>query len=94
MVLLAVGLWAVETAALASRDANDQPLNVVLIVCDDLNDYVGPFGGHPQVITPHMDRLSEWGLVFSGALYDTYLQSFAGEFYDGNLSTYLAMFWF
>ena len=66
-LLLAVGLWAVETAALASRDANDQPLNVVLIVCDDLNDYVGPFGGHPQVITPHMDRLAASGVWFSQA---------------------------
>ena len=43
-VLLAVGLWAVETAALASRDANDQPLNVVLIVCDEqcALDHGGP----------------------------------------------------
>ncbi len=26
--------------------------NVLLIVCDDLNDYVETLGGHPQVKTP------------------------------------------
>ena len=26
-----------------AMDANTNSLNVVLIVCDDLNDYVGPF---------------------------------------------------
>ena len=45
LLIFVVGLWAVEAWAVATRDANDQPLNVVLIVCDDLNDYVGPFGG-------------------------------------------------
>ena len=67
LLIFVVGLWAVEAWAVATRDANDQPLNVVLIVCDDLNDYVGPFGGHPQVITPHMDRLAASGVWFSQA---------------------------
>jgi arylsulfatase A-like enzyme len=41
--------------------------NVLLIVCDDLNDYVEPFGGHPQVKTPHMKRLAQAGVRFMQA---------------------------
>ena len=41
--------------------------NVILIVCDDLNDYVGVFGGHPQVKTPNMDRLAASGVSFQQA---------------------------
>ena len=41
--------------------------NVVLIVCDDLNDYLGCMGGHPQAITPNMDKLADSGVLFSRA---------------------------
>jgi choline-sulfatase len=41
--------------------------NVLLIVIDDLNDWVGPLAGHPQVRTPHMDRLAERGTTFTNA---------------------------
>jgi hypothetical protein len=32
--------------------------NVLFIAIDDLNDWVGCIGGHPQVKTPHIDRLA------------------------------------
>jgi len=41
--------------------------NVLLIICDDLNDYVETFGGQPQVQTPHMARLIESGVSFRQA---------------------------
>ncbi len=41
--------------------------NVVFMVCDDLNDYIGIFGGHPQAQTPHMDALAENGVAFLNA---------------------------
>ncbi len=41
--------------------------NVVLIVCDDLNDYVTGFGGHPQAQTPHMAKLASSGVAFKRA---------------------------
>ncbi|TWT84052.1 Choline-sulfatase [Planctomycetes bacterium CA13] len=53
----------------SSAFAKTQP-NVVLIVCDDLNDYITgiPGGaGHPQAITPHMDRLALSGVAFRRA---------------------------
>ncbi len=41
--------------------------NVVLIVCDDLNDYVTGMGGHPQARTPHIERLARSGVSFRRA---------------------------
>ena len=46
--------------------AAEQP-NVILIICDDLNDYVEGFGGHPQAKTPNMKRLARSGVSFSQA---------------------------
>ncbi|MBM3870386.1 MAG: hypothetical protein FJ392_05390, partial [Verrucomicrobia bacterium] len=34
---------------------------------DDMNDWVGGLGGHPQVKTPHIDRLAKRGLLFANA---------------------------
>lgn len=44
----------------------DKP-NVLLIVIDDLNDYQGCFGGHPQAKTPNIDKLAASGVRFVNA---------------------------
>lgn len=41
--------------------------NILLIVIDDLNDYVGCLGGHPDASTPHIDTLAERGILFNNA---------------------------
>ena len=41
--------------------------NVLFIAIDDLNDWAGPFGGNPQVKTPHLDRFAKQSVVFSKA---------------------------
>ena len=41
--------------------------NVLFIAIDDLNDWVGCLGGHPDVKTPHLDRLAAGGVLFSNA---------------------------
>ena len=41
--------------------------NVLLIVCDDLNDYLETLGGHPQTRTPHLRKLMESGVSFTQA---------------------------
>ncbi|MCP4310879.1 MAG: sulfatase [Bacteroidetes bacterium] len=46
---------------------NGQRDNVLLIVIDDLNDYPGCFGGHPQARTPNIDRLALSGVRFTNA---------------------------
>ncbi|MEX0326398.1 MAG: sulfatase [Puniceicoccaceae bacterium] len=57
-VLLLGGIWTGFAVAEGSRP------NVVFIICDDLNDYVGHLGGHPQALTPHIDTLAETGSSF------------------------------
>jgi choline-sulfatase len=41
--------------------------NVVMIVCDDLNDYVTGMAGHPQARTPSIARLARSGVAFRRA---------------------------
>ncbi|MDG1891189.1 MAG: sulfatase [Verrucomicrobiota bacterium] len=41
--------------------------NVIFIAVDDLNDWIGCLGGHPQAITPHLDRLAQRGILFTNA---------------------------
>ena len=41
--------------------------NVVFIMCDDLNDYQGILGGHPQAKTPNIDKLASSGIRFTNA---------------------------
>lgn len=44
-----------------------QPPNVLFISIDDLNDWVGVLGGHPQASTPNIDALAASGALFSNA---------------------------
>ncbi len=41
--------------------------NILMIAIDDLNDWTGFMGGHPDVKTPNLDRLAEKGVVFTNA---------------------------
>ena len=41
--------------------------NVLFIAIDDMNDWTGFLGGHPQAQTPHMDRLAKKGVNFTNA---------------------------
>jgi arylsulfatase A-like enzyme len=41
--------------------------NVLFIAIDDLNDWIGCLGGHPQVKTPHINRLAKQGTLFTNA---------------------------
>ena len=50
----------------AEKTSSKRP-NVLMIVIDDLNDWVGCLGGHPQVKTPHIDRLAKKGMLFTNA---------------------------
>ena len=44
----------------------DKP-NILFVAIDDQNDWFGCLGGHPQVKTPHIDRLAERGTLFANA---------------------------
>jgi len=54
------------TGANSTEIATNRP-NVLFIAIDDLNDWIGCLGGHPQAQTPHMDRLAGEGILFENA---------------------------
>ena len=62
-VILISGLHAAEKSPVASQS---KP-NIIYITVDDMNDWVGCLGGHPQAQTPNIDRLAERGVVFTNA---------------------------
>ena len=47
--------------------AKETKPNMLFIAVDDLNDWVGKLGGHPQAKTPNIDLLSSRGLLFTKA---------------------------
>lgn len=47
--------------------AKSQGPNIIMISVDDLNDWVGVYGGHPQALTPNIDKLASQSMVFRNA---------------------------
>lgn len=47
--------------------ASEQRPNILFVAIDDMNDWTGFLGGHPQAQTPNMDKLAERGVNFSNA---------------------------
>lgn len=47
--------------------ARQERPNILFIAVDDLNDWVGCLGGHPQTRTPNIDRLASRGVLFTSA---------------------------
>ena len=69
-------LGIILTTALGYKNARTEPKkkdkpNVLFIAIDDLNDWIGVLGGHPQAKTPHMGKCHDlpisqhlWYLLF------------------------------
>lgn len=51
----------------SQQSTSQQKPNVLFIAVDDLNDWLGCMQGHPNAITPNMDRLASRGVLFSDA---------------------------
>lgn len=66
VIATAVTLAAFSFSAPRAEADQSKP-NILFISIDDLNDWVGCFGGHPQVKTPHMDALASRGVAFTNA---------------------------
>ena len=62
--LLAV--WTMLSPAPSAVWAAERP-NVLFLILDDMNDWLGCYGGHPDVQTPSIDRLAERGVIFTNA---------------------------
>ena len=61
-----VWLFSALPVLLVQADAAERP-NILLITIDDLNDWTGCLQGHPQSMTPNIDRLAEQGILFENA---------------------------
>jgi arylsulfatase A-like enzyme len=61
----AFGALGLSLSPLRAAEQPPVPYNVLFIAVDDLNDWVGPFGGAPQKksATPHLDRFAQRGSV-------------------------------
>ena len=65
-LFLTIAIAALLNPLVVSGETSASP-DILFISIDDLNDWVGPLGGHPQAQTPNMDRLAEQGIVFTNA---------------------------
>lgn len=63
----AVVLLALAAHPSPLRAEESSKANVLLITIDDLNDWVGCLGGHPQSLTPKLDALARRGVLFTNA---------------------------
>ena len=61
-------LWGIFwIASLGLNAAPPERPNILFIAVDDLNDWIGALGGHPDTRTPNMDRLAARGTLFTRA---------------------------
>lgn len=58
-------LFLTANSVFAASD-DDRP-NILMICIDDMNDWCGFLGGHPQALTPNMDELAARGVNFLNA---------------------------
>jgi arylsulfatase A-like enzyme len=60
-------LIIISGSSCLDQPADQKQPNILLIFCDDLNDSVEGFGGHPQAKTPNLTRLAKEGIRFTNA---------------------------
>ena len=65
LALLLCAPWSAAAGA-EEENAPRRP-NVLFLAIDDLNDWIGVLGGHPQSVTPNLDRLARRGVLFTRA---------------------------
>ena len=53
------------TALVNFVSAEENHPDIVFIIVDDLNDWVGCLGGHPDAKSPNIDGLAASGMLFS-----------------------------
>ena len=55
--------WSASPPPSLKAKADYRP-NVLFLAIDDLNDWLGAAGGHPQARTPNLDRLISQSVFF------------------------------
>ena len=66
-LLSLIGSTAASTAFARFAGAAPSRPNVLFMAIDDLNDWIGCLGGHPDVKMPNLDALAARGVLFSNA---------------------------
>ncbi|MEX2578448.1 MAG: sulfatase [Verrucomicrobiales bacterium] len=66
-LILSLSLFAAACGSAGFLHAADDRPNILFVSIDDLNDWVGCLGGHPDVTTPHFDALAAAGRNFTNA---------------------------
>ncbi len=66
MKQLLILILFISTGLQLKSQATDGP-NIILIIADDLNDYIEPLGAHPDVETPNINRIANNGTTFLNA---------------------------
>ncbi len=61
-----------NVASMLAKDGDEisgenKPYNVLFLISDDMNDWIACLGGHPDVITPNIDRLAKRAILFEQA---------------------------
>ncbi len=67
LFFLMAGLLIAACNHSPSETTTPQPPNVLFIAIDDLNDWLGCMNGHPNTLTPNMDKLAAQGVLFTNA---------------------------
>jgi iduronate 2-sulfatase len=62
-----IGVLTLGLPAIVSAVVQDNRPNILMIVIDDLNDWVGVMNAHPNALTPNIDNLAEQGVLFANA---------------------------
>ena len=62
VLMMAFVLMGLEAVAKEQKNPN-----ILLIIIDDLNDWIGVMNAHPNTKTPNMDRLANRGTLFTNA---------------------------
>ena len=65
--LVLAGVLALTLGTTSAAPSATQKPNVLFIAIDDLRDWVGYLGRHPQTKTPNIDRLAAKGVYFTRA---------------------------
>lgn len=66
IMLTFVAITSFSVISQTENVQHDEP-NIVFIAVDDLNDWVGYLGGHPDTKTPNIDKLAKRGVYFTNA---------------------------
>lgn len=64
--IAALGMLSTSSIIAAAEAPPEKP-NILLIISDDLNNWIGPMGGNPQTQTPNLDKLAARGVTFRNA---------------------------